>query len=442
MTLSRRSFLRAGALAGGAVAGGPLRALEALARSADGSGTGGPRQAAAGAGYGPLRKAGPELDLPEGFRYVRFGAEGEPMSNGRPAPASHDGMAAFRGPKGTVRLVRNHEVDGRVEAFGGSAYDPLGGGGTVTLIFDPGSARLLASHPSLTGTLRNCAGGATPWGSWLSCEEATEGTSHGYGRPHGYCFEVPAGAVSPVQALPLRAMGRFVHEAVCVDPKSGIVYETEDQDTAGFYRFIPKVRGALAAGGRLQMLAVAGRPDYDTRRRQERGRDLQVAWIDIPDPDPHDAGLRPLAVFQQGRSRGGATFGRLEGCWWHRGRAVMVSTDGGDAGLGQVWTYTPGDGGGRLSLIFESSSEDQLRHPDNVTSTPRGGLLLCEDGHGPDHLRGLTPTGQIFAFARNRFSDGEFAGATFSPDGRWLFVNVQRPGVTFAITGPWGRGPL
>lgn len=436
----RRSFLRAGALAGGALAGGPLRTLEALARVAtlaEGAG----RLRAAG-GYGPLRPAGPELALPEGFRYVRFGAEGQPMSNGRPAPPSHDGMAAFPGPRGTVRLVRNHEVDGRAEAFGAGAYDPLGGGGTVTLVFDPDAGRLLASYPSLTGTVRNCAGGATPWGSWLSCEEDTAGLVHGYARPHGYCFEVPAGAGAPVRALPLRAMGRFVHEAVCVDPQSGIVYETEDQETAGFYRFVPEVRGALAAGGRLQMLAVAGRPGYDTRWGQERGRDLPVAWVDIPDPDPQDAGVYPLAVFAQGRHRGGATFGRLEGCWWHRGRAVVVSTNGGDAGLGQVWEYQPNPGGGRLSLLFESPSAEVLRHPDNVTATPRGGLLLCEDGHGPDRLQGLTPSGQVFDFARNRFSDGEFAGATFSPDGRWLFVNVQRPGVTFAITGPWKRGPL
>ncbi|MGH8975340.1 MAG: alkaline phosphatase PhoX, partial [Acidimicrobiia bacterium] len=390
--------------------------------------------------YGALRPAGPELALPEGFSYVRFGGEGSPMSNGRPTPEAHDGMAAFPGPQGTVRLVRNHEVDGRHTPFGGDPYDPTGGGGTTNLVFDPRTGRLLASHPSLTGTVRNCAGGATPWGSWISCEETTEGTRHGYDRPHGYCFEVPAGAVSPVRALPLRAMGRFKHEAVCVDKQRGDVYLTEDQDKAGFYRFRPRVKGALAAGGRLEMLAVAGRPDYDTRTGQQRDRVLPVNWVEIPEPDPDDVGQHPQAVFEQGRARGGAVFSRLEGCFWYRGRAVFISTEGGNAGLGQVWEYRPG--AGFLTLAFESPSADLLRNPDNVSATPRGGLLLCEDGPGPDRIQGLDPDGRIFDFARNRFSDGEFTGPTFSPDGKVLFVNVQRPGATFAITGPWGRGSL
>ena len=429
-------------MAGGALAAGPVDALDALTRmlAADAAAAG--RRVPGDGGYGPLRPAGPHLDLPEAFRYVTFGAEGTPMSNGRPTPAGHDGMAAFPGPRGTVRLVRNHEIGGWREPFGPGAYDRLGGGGAVNLIFDPSAGRLLASYPSLTGTVNNCAGGRTPWGSWLSCEETTAGLAHGYAEPHGYCFEVPAGGSSPVRALPLKDMGRFVHEAVCVDPRSGTVYETEDRDTAGLYRFLPRARRTLAAGGRLQMLAVDGRPGYDTRRGQPPGGTLPVRWVDIPDPDPPDAGRNPLAVFEQGLARGGAVFARLEGCWWQRGRAVVVSTSGGDAGFGQVWEYSPGPGGGRLSLRFESPSADVLRHPDNVTATPRGGLLLCEDGVGPDHIRGLTRSGEVFDFARNRFSDGEFCGATFSPDGRWLFVNVQSPGTTFAITGPWRRGAL
>jgi len=193
------------------------------------------------------------------------------------------------------------------------------------------------------------------------------------------------------------------------------------------------------------MLAVAGQPHYDTRKGQHPGRGLPVHWVPIDDPDPKSAGTDPSAVFNQGRARGGATFGRLEGCFWHGGRAVIVSTNGGDAGLGQVWEYWPGGGGGGegwLKLIFESHSPAVMQMPDNVTATPRGGLILCEDGAGPDRLLGLTPDGQVFDFAWNRFSVGEFAGATFSPDGRWLFVNVQDPGATFAITGPWNRGPL
>jgi secreted PhoX family phosphatase len=433
-------FLRASALAGGTLVASPFRALAALGETIDLTGEPVALRAPGNGGYGPLRPAGPELGLPEGFSYVRFGGEGTPMSNGRSTPGAHDGMAAFPGPRGTVRLVRNHEVGGHQSPFASDAYDPVAGGGTVNLVFDRAAGHLVASHPSLTGTVQNCAGGATPWGTWLSCEETTDGFGDGYQRPHGYCFEVPAAAVVPVRALPLRAMGRFKHEAVCVDRSRGDVYLTEDQDTAGFYRFRPRVRGALAAGGKLEMLGIAGRPNYDTRTRQQRDAVLPVTWVDIPDPDPAGVAWHPLAVFEQGRSRGGALFSRLEGCFWHRGRVVFVSTKGGDAGIGQVWEYRPG--ANFLSLAFESPSADLLRQPDNVCATPRGGLLLCEDGPGHDRIQALDPDGRIFDFARNRFSDGEFTGATFSPDGKVLFVNVQRPGVTFAITGPWGRGSL
>ena len=438
MSPSRRAFLRAGAVATGVLAAGPLRALEALADQADAV------AALSSGGYGPLRAAGSELELPEGCRSVRFGAVGDRMSNGKPTPNYHDGMAAFFGPGGTVRLVRNHEVDGQKSPFAGNAYDPTGGGGTTNLVFDPKAGRLLASYPSLAGTVRNCAGGPTPWGSWISCEETTVGLDHGYRMPHGYCFEVPAGAVGPVKALPLKAMGRFVHEAVCVDPGTDIVYQTEDRPMAGFYRFLPRTPKVLAAGGTLQMLAIAGRPNADLRSGQHPGAWLPVKWVDIPEPDHRNAGHDPSEVFGQGHFRGGAVFGRLEGCFWHGNGpwsgAWIVSTDGGDSGLGQVWWYDPA--GGRLKLVYESNSAAVLRSPDNVTVSPRGALLLCEDGEGSrDRLKGLSH-GQPFDFARNRGSNGEFAGATWSPDGKWLFVNIQRPAATYAITGPWSRGPL
>jgi secreted PhoX family phosphatase len=306
---------------------------------------------------------------------------------------------------------------------------------------------------SLNGTIVNCAGGPTPQNSWITCEETTAGQTQGFAEDHGYNFEVPASAEDEVEAVPLKAMGRFVHEAVAIDPRTGIVYETEDRGTSGFYRFIPDRKGNLAAGGRLQMLALKGnRSNYDTRTGQRVGKPLPVRWVDIEDPDPSAAETNPLAVFEQGKEEGGATFSRLEGCWYGDGSVFFNSTSGGDAELGQVWQYRPrGNSGGQLILLFESHSVDQLDAPDNITVSPAGGIVLCEDGDGEQFLRGLTQRGRIFDFAKNIVNDREFAGATFSPDGETLFVNIQGDtssggpgnlGMTFAIWGPFEDGAL
>jgi uncharacterized protein len=441
--IDRRAFLRAGAGLGVAMAAGPLDVLGLFGPARAEAATSSPRWAPNNGGYGPLKPAGPVLALPEGFSYVRFGDEGEPMAGGAPTPGHHDGMAVFPGEPGTVRIVRNHESTDRGKAFARPAYDPVATGGTTTLVFDTKAGRLLSSFPSLAGTFCNCAGGPTPWGSWLSCEEGTSGTRVGFERLHGYVFEVPAQGNGPAEPVPLRAMGRFVHEAVAVDPASGIVYLTEDRPTAGFYRFLPNTPGVLRAGGQLQMLAVAGRPRYDTRAQQAVGVAFTATWVDIDDPDPPDAGWNPLSVFHQGSRLGGAIFGRLEGCCFDRGRVLLNATAGGDAGCGQVWEYRPQpDGQGTLRLVFESPSAQFLRQPDNVTVSPRGGVLLCEDHDGYDRLIGLDPQGRPFEFARNRLGNGEFAGLTYGPKGNWLFVNIQRPGMTLAITGPWQRGSL
>ncbi|MCA1846948.1 MAG: PhoX family protein, partial [Actinobacteria bacterium] len=219
---------------------------------------------------------------------------------------------------------------------------------------------------------------------------------------------------------------------------------TEDRTTAGFYRFIPNKAGSLRLGGKLQMLAVDGHPAYDTRVNQSAGVALPAGWVDIADPDPADAGWNELAVFRQGLRLGGAIFARLEGCCFDGGRVLLSATSGGDAGDGQVWEYRPqADGpGGQLRLVFESPAAQLLRQPDNITVSPRGGVLVCEDHDGNDRLIGLDPQGRAFEFARNHLSHGEFAGVTYGPGGNWLFVNIQNPGMTLAITGPWQRGCL
>ncbi len=442
MKISRRDWLRSTAAL---PAWSAMRGFQALAWDR-------PAEAAGYGALGPTRAVNTGeilLALPEGFQYTAFGRTGAIMSDGLPTPPDHDGMAAFL-VGDEVRLVRNHEVTrlGPPIAPDGPSYDAVAAGGTTTLVVDPRTRLPVRSFVSLSGTLINCAGGPTPWGSWISCEETTLGPGSGLRQRHGYCFEVPAAANGPVQPVPLRAMGRFVHEAIAVDPESGIVYLTEDNDgyVSGFFRFLPKEPGRLAAGGRLQMMSVRGAPNYDTRSGQEPGRILRVEWVDIPDPDPDVPDLARHAVFFQGARLGGAVFGRLEGAWYGGGLIYFDATSGGDVGKGQIFEYRPAASGGSLRLIYESSDPTELNGPDNLCLSPRGkALVVCEDCTAVQHIRGLTIDGAIFDFAENMVpahERDEFAGATFSPDGETLFVNVQRPGITLAIWGDWARGPL
>ncbi|MFP5321154.1 MAG: alkaline phosphatase PhoX [Acidimicrobiia bacterium] len=467
-SIDRRSFLRRSAIAAGgaAAAAGPLSALTARAAGAQPGGRA-PRSRAGtkDGAYGPLVDMG-DLLLPEGFRYVAFGVQGSelPLTRGGATagilPRGHDGMASFATTTaGLVRLVRNHENRDQVSPLGGAGYNPMRFGGTTTLEFDvsdPTNAdldtdRYRGQWVSLQGTSTNCAGGPTPWGSWMTCEETVENFA---GVDHGYVFDVPAAADGPVEPLPLKAMGRFVHEAVAIDPRTNIAYETEDRRISGpgtgsgFYRFVPQPGVRYGTAGRLEMLAIKDRPQYDTSVGQRVGQVLPVTWVPIDEPDPAGGGSQ--AVFQQGWERGGAAFQRLEGAWYGDGSIFFISTNGGDPhpagdpGLGQVWQYIPrGSSGGQLVLLVESSDPTVMEAPDNVTVSPRGGLLACEDGDGAQYLRGVTSDGRVFDFATHTLpGSNEFAGANWSPDGHWLFVNVQTPGTTFAITGPWERGAL
>ena len=483
MRWSRRSFLR-GSLAGAAgllSAGGLDRVLAAMST--------GPRAVANG--YGALVPDPVDLlDLPPGFRYQVFSIgtsnEDRPadasvastLSDGSPTPGGHDGMAAFAGHDGLTILVRNHEletddtppVDPRRE----HPYDPKTGGGTTTLWVDP-ERRLVNSFASLSGTLRNCAGGRTPWGSWLSCEEtvlapgakgaADAGLDPAVGKPHGYIFEVDSRSERLVDPVPLKAMGRFRHEAVAVDPETGFAYLSEDLSDGLLYRFRPEAvrRGAkpsalrvgdYARGGVLEALRVVGRPQLKTQnwnlpRAIEFGESHEINWVRIEDPDPDVDLLRspddpkhtvaaPSSTRAQGFAQGCAQFARSEGLAYADGAIYLCCTNGGAKGLGQVFRI--GLREQRLSLLAQSDDSALLDGPDNICVAPWGDLIVCEDNlsQRENYIVGLTPQGRCYRIAHNAHPrKREFAGVCFSPDGSTLFANVQNPGRTFAIWGPW-----
>jgi uncharacterized protein len=442
--MDRRSFLTGAAMGAAAI---PLSAFMARAQSAGSPGRG------RTSGYGPLSEVKDEttglplLLLPRGFRYISFGWTGDPLASGLPTPGAHDGMAAFWAPKGRTRLVRNHER-GAGAPFSSTAYDLGAAGGTTTLEFDSRKGKFIEAFESLSGTIRNCAGGPTPWNSWLTCEETTLFTT----VPHGYVFDVPADGMGDPRPIP--DMGRFSHEAVAVDPKTGSIYETEDAGgSSGFYRFVPNDNDDLYQGGDLFMLKVTDVDLVDLGASYRAGTTFEVEWVPIATPDTSDPAMPGNFVWSQGRALGAATFARLEGLWYGNDESIYIVSTSGGIGQGQIWDYKP-----RLetiSLLFQSPGASVLNAPDNIVVSPRGGLALCEDGNGAEYVHCLTTEGEIFQFAKNNvilngerngivgsFTGSEFAGATFSPDGRWFFVNVQSPGITFAITGPWASGAL
>lgn len=446
-TTDRRTFIRRGAMGAGALWALSLQDLMMQQLHAAPN---------VKSPYGPVapRLDGttglPLLQLPEGFQYWSYGWTGDLMSDGVSTPALHDGMAvvAEKGRSGQVVLVRNHEVGTGVPYLGKPriTYAGDGGGGTTNLIFDTQEGKWGEAWATLAGTVRNCAGGVTPWGSWLTCEETGV-------AGHGWNFEVDAQRGNPT---PLQDMGRFSHEALMVDPYSGFVYQTEDAGNSGFYKFVPNAYGRLDLGGELFMLRIKGRPNFDLGASYRAGKTWDVRWIRIDDPF---ATLE--SVYAQGAAKGGARFSRLEGAWWGDRTGFFLSTDGGGQREGQVFEYDPV--AETLSLVYESQNFETLDNPDNMTVTPRGGLLLCEDSAGGqgsffgERLIGLSIHGRAFTFALNNaqltqsyndaipagdYRSSEWAGACYSPDGRWLFANIQTPGITFAITGPWGLGPL
>ncbi|MBK1855175.1 DUF839 domain-containing protein [Verrucomicrobiaceae bacterium 5K15] len=416
----------------------------------------------------PLGKLLPDpagiLDLPAGFSYTVLSQTGDRMSDGLRVPGMPDGMAAFAGKNGRVVLVRNHELSIKMKPLAaydggrfpadidqGLAYMPgtetTDGqlGGTTNVVYNPQTKQVEKQFLSLAGTDRNCAGGAMPWGSWITCEEPEDMTSE-IGRKHGYCFEVKATEnVGLQKATPLKALGRFCHEAVALDPRSGILYLTEDISDGLLYRFIPE-KSKDFSRGKLQAMAVVGKPSADLRNYEEAkrqlraGEELAVEWIDLRDVDTPDDDLR-----HRGHRAGAARMARGEGIIFTDGQLAICCTDGGPNKQGQIFKLTPSapsseSGQDRLELFLEPTESDLLTNGDNLCVAPWGDLVICEDlvaehAEKVPHLRIISPSGQISTLARNAKDRSEFAGCCFSPDGSVLFVNMQGLGLTLAITG-------
>ena len=410
--------------------------------------------------YGKLIKDPNALiDLPVGFTYSVISSLNEKMSDGLAVPDRADGMGCFYLDDDRVALIRNHELSPKHKTKNPAnkrmldlAYDsvqkayPLPGG-TSSIIYNHKLQQVEHQFMSLIGTIRNCSGGITPWNTWLTCEESTAKADDKLTKDHGYVFEVPADATSMVKASPIVAMGRFNHEAACIDPRTGIVYMTEDRGDSLLYRFIPKVKGDLHQGGRLQALAIHQQPKFDSRNWDKALMSLNLAmethWIDLDNPESPDDDLR-----LQGYNAGAALFARGEGMYWGNNELYFCCTNGGAKNLGQIMRYVPSlsegrplekDNPGKLSLFVESDNKQSLNYADNITVAPNGHLIVCEDQYTAivdNHLKGVTTSGQTYDFARIRLQT-EPAGACFSPDGNILFVNLYSPTMTLAITGPW-----
>ncbi|WP_328224762.1 alkaline phosphatase PhoX [Streptomyces sp. NBC_00310] len=457
----RQALARSGALGAGIAGISFTGALSELF-----AGTAAAQSGLGHSGYGPLiPDPNGLLDLPKGFRYQVLSREGDPLRSGEgQVPSNHDGMSAFPGRRGgarVVHLVRNHENrhTGRipVPAVEGLTYDPMAKGGCTSLTLDA-RGKVLSERVAIAGTAVNCAGGPTPWGTWLTCEENEDKAgTNGYTKDHGFIFEVDAADPHRSGAVPLTAMGRFQHEAIAVDPKRGVVYETEDafeRPFGLFYRFLPDKPkgglGSLRAGGRLQAMRVPGVPDLSPI--QDPGACFEgIEWVDVPDPLATQTAIR----HQDFGPKGITHAQKLEGCYWG-GRCVYFvssfarSADGSAADhYGQIWRYDPDHRTLTLVIAFGPDTDLQLpgESPDNICLAPTGGLMVCEDGNGAQHVYGVTRKGAVYAMARNAQNIGtpdepewgEFAGVTFSPDGDTMYVNCYAPGTTFAVTGPWRR---
>ena len=370
---------------------------------ADLFGTAQSRPPGRGVGYGPLGAPdGNGVRLPAGFSARLIARGGEPVGPaGYVWHAASDGMAAFPAAGGGFVLVSNSES--------------RTGGGASALRFGPGGA-VEDAYRILSGTRRNCSGGGTPWGTWLSCEEVEDGR----------VWECdPAGHR---RAVAHPAMGVFKHEAAAVDPHGRRVYLTEDHAEGGLYRYTP-ARWPNLSAGLLEIACV---------RRGGR-----VEWATVPDP---------LARRKRTRRQvpGSTPFRRGEGIWLD-GRTLFVATTGDH----RVHAYDVGRKRIRVLYDGRASRRAPLLRVDQLTGSRGGEVFVCEDIASDQIDMGLIArdgsVSRFLSIGGPMHRDSELTGVTFDPTGARMFFSSQRafateedqpgPGAIFEVTGPF-KGAL
>ena len=346
--------------------------------------------------FGPLRDADENgLRLPPGFTSRVVAVSGAPVGDtGYVWHLAPDGGATFPTGDGGYVYVSNSELN---RSRGG-----------VSAIRFSATAEILDAYSILTGTTRNCAGGPTPWGTWLSCEETDLGRVY-------ECDPFAPGSLGVVRP----AMGVFSHEAAAVDPIAQVVYLTEDRPDGLLYRFRPSQYPDLSSGS-LEAAVVAGGTAFST------GEKRALSWLPVPDPSAASAETRSQVA-------GATTFAGGEGCWYEGG-FVYFSTKGDN----RVWKITTATQ--ELEVIYDlrTTTMPELMNVDNVFAAPNGDVYVAED---PGNLQivALTQRGSVRPIVEVTGQDGsEVTGPALSPDGRRLYFSSQRnPGTTYELTGPF-----